>query len=87
MDFILPTLVCQDLDIRVSTLDNTIHPSLVMKPEEETIFSKEWRGDGRVAHFCGLSPPGTICLLGSPAHINLIFPFNRKDSEFHAKHY
>lgn len=53
MDFILPTLVCLDLDIHASTLDNTIRPSLVTKPEEETIFSREWRGSGRLTQLCG----------------------------------
>lgn len=43
MDFILPTLVCQDPDIHASTPVNIILPLLVMKPEEETIFNQsEW---------------------------------------------
>lgn len=72
MDFILLTLVCLDLDIHASTLDNTIHPSLVTKPEEETIFSRterEWKTDANwpLIPRYNVSP-------GSSAHTNLTLP-------------
>lgn len=84
MDFILPTLVCLDLDIHASTLDNTIHPLLVMKPEEETIFSiteRDWKID---TVLWPLIPRYNVSP-GSSAHTSLTLPFNRMVFELHTE--
>lgn len=54
MESIPPTQVFQDLDTPVSTLDNIIHPSLVMTAEEEIIFNASekgtWKANGTFLH-------------------------------------